>query len=146
MDLNQFTQKSQEAVGTAQEIAIRHGHQQVDVEHLLSALATQPNGLVTRLIERTRANPGAYARAIDEELDKLPKVSGPGAAPNQIVVTQRLNQTLVGAKDLADSMNDEFISVEHLFLKILEETESTPAGRVNKAFGLSKDKVLGVLT
>jgi len=146
MDLNKFTQKSQEAVSLAQTTAVRHNHQQVDCEHLLLALAVQEDGLVSKLLERAGVDPSAYAQALQKELGKLPSVSGPGSSPDQIVVTQRLNQVLVKAMDQAKRMHDEYVSVEHLFLSLLEEPGSTGVGRVNKQFNVTPDRILAVLT
>ncbi len=87
MDMNTFTQKSQAALGTAQQDAVRRGQQQVDVEHLLHALTTQEQGLVPRLLEKAGYDVNAYADAIEAELKKLPSVSGPGAQPGQVGVT-----------------------------------------------------------
>ena len=146
MDLNKFTQKSQEAVSLAQTTAMRYGHQQVDCEHLMLALAVQEDGLVGKLLERAGKDPGAYAQALVKELEKLPSVSGPGSAPDQIVVTQRLNKALVRALDHAKRMQDEYVSVEHLFLALLEEPRSTGVGRVNAEFAVNQENMLAVLT
>ncbi len=146
MDLNKFTQKSQEAVAEAQNIAIRGGHQSIDAEHLLLALVKQNNGLVGKLIEKAGVAPDHYVRALEEELRKLPRVSGPGAHPNQILVTPRLNEIMVKAVDLAKRMQDEYVSVEHLFLALLDEPPQTGIGRINKQFRLDKDTVLKALT
>lgn len=146
MDLNKFTQKSQEAVSLAQTTAVRYGHQQVDCEHLLLALVVQEGGLVPRLLERAGFDPDAYANALTKELEKLPSVSGPGSRPDQIVVTQRLNQAMVKALDQTKRMQDEYVSVEHLFLALLEEPRSTPVGKINAEFKITPDKILAVLT
>ncbi|MFW6323812.1 MAG: AAA family ATPase, partial [Desulfovibrionales bacterium] len=146
MDINKFTQKSQEALSEAQNLAVRFGHQQVDAEHLLMALTLQENGLVTRLLDRAGINPGAYSKAVEDELGKMPSVSGPGAQPGQISVTQRLNAVLVKALDHAKEMKDEYVSVEHLFLAIVDEPAKTGAGRVNQQFGVDKDRFLKSLT
>jgi len=145
MDLNTFTQKSQEAISEAQNIAVRYQNQQIDVEHLTLALIDQ-NGLVSRLLERLEISTDAYRQALEAEIGKLPSVSGPGSQPGQVYVTQRLNSVLVKANDLAKKMHDDYVSVEHLFLVILDEPGSTGIGRVNKQFRLDKDKVLKVLT
>ncbi|MFW5722897.1 MAG: Clp protease N-terminal domain-containing protein, partial [Desulfohalobiaceae bacterium] len=97
MDLNKFTQKSQEAISEAQSVAVRFGHQQVEVEHLALALLEQEQGLVPRLLDRAGYNAEAYAGAVGQELEKLPKVSGPGGQPGQIYVSQRLNSLLLKA-------------------------------------------------
>ena len=146
MDMSKFTQKSQEAVSVAQTEAIRFGHQQIDAEHLLLALAGQENGLVPRLLDRAGINPQAYIQALEAELDKLPKVSGPGSHPGQIYVTQRLSAILLKAQEMARKMQDEYVSVEHLLLVLLEEPASTAAGRVNRRFSLTPDRFLALLT
>ena len=146
MDMSKFTQKSQEAVSGAQAEAIRFGHQQIDAEHLLLALAGQENGLVPRLLDRAGINPQTYIQALEAELGKLPKVSGPGSQPGQIYVTQRLNSILLKAQEKARKMQDEYVSVEHLLLVLLEEPASTAAGRVNRRFSLTPDRFLAVLT
>ena len=145
MDLNKFTQKSQEAVSQAQSVAIRYGHQQVDVDHLFKALIEQENGLVPRLLERAGYDARAVAGALDQELGRLPRVSGPGAQPGQIYVTQRLNEVMLAALDLAKQMQDEYVSVEHVLLAILDKPGSGPTATVLRQFALTKDKVLAVL-
>ncbi len=146
MDINKFTQKSQEALSEAQNIAVRQGHQQVDCEHLLAALAGQDKGLVRDILKKTDVKPGDYEAAIMAELGKLPKVSGPGAGAGQISVTQRLSSVLVRAEDSAQRMQDEYVSVEHLFVALLDEPPSTSVGKVNRNFGLDRDKVYEALT
>jgi ATP-dependent Clp protease ATP-binding subunit ClpB len=146
MDINKFTQKSQEALNQAQAVAVRLGHQQIDAGHLMTALVQQEQGLVPRLLERAGYDVRAFERALEGELVKMPKVSGPGAQPGQVTVTPRVNEVLVTASDLAQSMKDDYVSVEHLFLTLLSEPPSSPLGRVNKQFGLTKEKILAVLT
>jgi ATP-dependent Clp protease ATP-binding subunit ClpB len=146
MDMNKFTQKSQEAISQAQDLAVRFGHQQVDAEHLLYAMVEQEKGLVRSLLTKAGQDPEAYAKALETELRKTPAVSGPGAQPGNIYVTQRLNQVLVKAVDMAKQMKDDYVSVEHIFLTLLEEPASTGAGKVNKEFHLDRDKVLSVLS
>ena len=146
MDLNKFTQKSQQAISEAQATAIRLGHQQVDVEHLLLALLTQEQGLIPGLVEKAGFDPKAYTAELEKELGRLPRVSGPGVQPGQIYVTPRLNETLVKAQDLAKNMKDEYVSVEHLFLAILSEPPGSLAGKLNKKFGVTTEKVLTALT
>ncbi|GFK94293.1 Chaperone protein ClpB 1 [Fundidesulfovibrio magnetotacticus] len=146
MDINKFTQKSQEALSQAQAVAVRLGHQQIDAGHLMLALAQQEQGLVPRLLERAGYDVRAFERALEEALGRQPRVSGPGAQPGQVNVTQRVNEVLVGASELAKSMKDDYVSVEHLFLTLLGEPPSTPLGKVFAQFGLTKEKILSVLT
>ncbi len=146
MNLNQFTEKSQLAISEAQTIAIRQGHQSVDVEHLVLALVEQEQGLVGRLLDQMGHKPAAYKAALERELRKKPSVSGPGAGADSIYVTQRLNQLLVRAQDFAKRLQDEYVSVEHLFCAAVDEPAATEVGRVNREFGLTQDKVLAALT
>ncbi|MBS3780470.1 MAG: ATP-dependent chaperone ClpB [Desulfovermiculus sp.] len=145
MDLNKFTQKSQEALSEAQNIATRYNNQQVEVEHLALSLVEQ-EGLVSDLLQRGGVDIKSYKDAIIAEVKKIPQVSGPGAQPGQVYITQRLNSLLVKAQDLAKKMQDEYVSVEHLFLSLLEEPQSTGVGRVNRQFWIDKDKILSLLT
>ncbi|CCH50455.1 ATP-dependent chaperone ClpB [Pseudodesulfovibrio piezophilus] len=146
MDPNTFTKKTQDAISEAQNLAIRSGHQQIDCEHLMRALVAQEQGLVPQILRKLGIAPDSYLGAVDSEISKLPKVSGPGARPDQIVVTPRLQSVLVAADDQAKRMKDEFVSVEHVLLGLMDESQSTGIGRVNKQFNLSKDKVLSALT
>ena len=145
MDLNKFTQKSQEALSEAQNIATRYNNQQVEVEHLALSLVEQ-EGLVSDLLQRGGVDIKSYKDALIAEVKKIPQVSGPGAQPGQVYVTQRLNALLVKAQDLAAKMQDEYVSVEHLFLSLLEEPQSTSVGKVNRSFRIDKDKILSLLT
>jgi ATP-dependent Clp protease ATP-binding subunit ClpB len=146
MDPNTFTKKTQDAVSEAQNLAIRSGHQQIDCEHLLRALVAQEQGLVPQILQKLGVAPDAYLGAVDAEIAKMPSVSGPGARPDQIVVTQRLQQALVAADDSAGRMKDEFVSVEHVFLALMDQPSSTGVGKVNRQFNLDKNKVLSALT
>ncbi len=146
MDINKFTQKSQEAISDAQNMALRHKHQQVDAEHLFKAFLGQENGLVPRLLEKAGYNTANIDSALDRELGKFPSVTGPGGQPGQIYVTQRVNDILLKSQDLAGQMKDEYVSVEHIFLTLLQESESTGVGRICKEFRLDRDKILNVLT
>ena len=146
MDPNTFTKKTQDAVSEAQNLAIRSGHQQIDCEHLLRALVAQEQGLVPQILQKLGVAPDAYLGAVDAEIAKMPSVSGPGARPDQIVVTQRLQQALVAADDGAKRMKDEFVSVEHVFLALMDQPPSTGVGKVNRQFNLDRNKVLSALT
>ena len=114
MDINKLTQKSQEALAEAQSIATRMGHIEVDGEHLLMALIDQPEGLVPRLLDQAGADTAALRADLERELNRRPKVSGPGAAPGQVSVTRRLANLLEAAEREAKRLKDEYVSVEHL--------------------------------
>lgn len=146
MDINKFTQKSQQAISDASAVAVRMGQQQVDAEHLLFALLSQDQGLVPRILDKAGYKSQTYLAELERGLAKLPKVTGPGAQAGQVYVTQRLNEILVKAQDLAKHLKDEYVSVEHLFLAFCDEPPSTLAGQVNKALGIDKNRILTALT
>src|SRR3954465_230470 len=146
MDINKLTQKSQEALQSAQTKALRYGHQEVDGEHLLLTLLEQPEGLVPRLLARMEAPTEALKAEGERELSRRPKVSGPGAEAGKIYLTQRLQQILIRAEDEAKRLKDEYVSVEHLLLAMVEEGSASPLGRLLTQFGISRDRVLGALT
>jgi len=146
MDLNKFTVKSQEAIQAAQTKAVRFGHQEVDGEHLLLALLEQSDGLVPRLLRRMEIPVESVTERIVQELDKKPRVSGPGAEPGKVYVTQRLNRLLVKAQEEAERLKDEYVSVEHLLLAFVDEGGTTPAGRVLQEFNIGRDLILRTLT
>src|SRR5258705_6556830 len=99
MDINRFTQKAQEAIASAQTKAVRYGHQQIDVEHLLAALLKQEGGLASSILAKAGIQVEPLAQRLEADLDRLPKVSGPTGGPEQIYVTARLNRLLANAED-----------------------------------------------
>ncbi|MEU7277160.1 Clp protease N-terminal domain-containing protein, partial [Streptomyces asiaticus] len=100
MDMNRLTEKSQEALHNAQTTAMRFGHTEVDGEHLLFALLDQPEGLIPRLVTQVGADPEAMRTLLEAELARKPRVTGPGAAPGQVFITQRLRDKTVFALDM----------------------------------------------
>src|SRR6266496_1326229 len=124
MDMNKLTEKSQEALAHAQTLAVRYQHVEVDGEHLLLALLQQPDGLLPRLLARLEIPAGSAESRVEQELAKRPKVAGPGADPCKVYITQRLNQLFVKAADEATRLKDEYISIEHLVLALLDESVS----------------------
>lgn len=146
MDPNKFTKKTNEAIGAAQSVAINNGQQQIDAEHLLLALVEQEGGIVSKILEKSGIDPSAYRKAVHAQIKKLPSVSGPGAQPGQVYVTPRLNRIMTEAEKISSRMKDEFISVEHLFLALMNEPSSSGVGKINEDFNLTKDKVLEAMT
>jgi ATP-dependent Clp protease ATP-binding subunit ClpB len=146
MDPARLTQKSQEALHEAQSKALRLGHSEVDGEHLLLALADQADGIVPRLLSQAGADPDRLRSALEAELARRPRVSGPGASPGQVNVTQRLARLLDAAEQEADRLKDEYVSVEHLMLALLSEGTGSAAGRILRDEGLAKDAFLQALT
>jgi ATP-dependent Clp protease ATP-binding subunit ClpB len=146
MDMNRLTQKSQEALHDAQTKALRFGHTEVDGEHLLLALLDQTEGLVTPLLARAGADPDRLREDLEAELNRRPKVTGPGASPGQVFITQRLSRLLETAEREARRLKDEYVSVEHLVAALLDEGSSSAAGRLMQQQGLTRDGFLGALT
>ncbi len=146
MDPNRLTQKSQEALNDAQAVAVRLGQTEVDGEHLLLALLTQPEGLVPRLLSRAGADPGKLRTELEENLGRRPSVSGPGTTPGQVFVTQRLSRVLDAADREAGRLKDDYVSVEHLVLALIDEGPETPAGRLLREQGLTRERFLQALT
>ncbi len=146
MDLNKLTEKSQEALQVAQSLSLKYGHPEVDVDHLLHALVSQDDGLIVRLLQKLEIAAPAILGVIETELDKRPRVSGGAAESGKIFLTQRLQRVLVQAEDEAKRLKDDYVSVEHLFLGILEQAGSSSLAKSFKTFGLTRDKFLKTLT
>lgn len=146
MDIQKFTEKSQEALSAAQQSAVRFGHQEVDAEHLLLALCEQSDGLVARMLQKLEIDEAALGKAVQGILEQRPRVSGPGSEAGKIYLSQRLNRVLVRADEEAKRLKDEYVSVEHIVLAMLEEPSTTALGKTFKTFGLSRERFLTGLT
>ncbi|MDU0457218.1 MAG: ATP-dependent chaperone ClpB [Geobacteraceae bacterium] len=146
MDFNRLTQKSQEAFTEAQNKAVSFGHVEVDGEHLLWALLDQVDGLVLRLLQRMDIRPDMIKKEVEAELDRKPRVSGPGAEAGKIYVSQRLSRTLVAAENEAKRLKDEYVSVEHLLMALIAEGDKVPSGRILKQAGIDRERFLKTLT
>ncbi|KPM55352.1 protein disaggregation chaperone [Frankia sp. R43] len=146
MDMNRLTEKSREALDEAQARAVRQGNAEVDGEHLLAALLEPSEGLVRRLVADVGADPAALAEAVTAELDRRPRVSGPGARPGEVYVTQRMARLLDTAAREAARLRDDYVSVEHLALALAEEGPTTAAGRLLTGSGVTREKLLAALT
>ncbi|MBL8753231.1 MAG: ATP-dependent chaperone ClpB [Planctomycetes bacterium] len=144
MDMQKLTQKSQEALQLAQTKAITFGHQQVDPKHLLLALVEPADGVVRRLLQRLEVLPDALTAAVEHELQKLPKVSGPGFSADKIFLTPDLAQVLTTAETQAQKMRDEYVSVEHLFLSLLQQAKNGLRDILRK-LGIDEGRFLNAL-
>ena len=134
MNLENLTQKSQAALQSAQNRALRDGHAEVDDEHLLLALVEQSDGLVPRLLERMGVRTPELAQALDEELGRRPRVSGRGTEPGRIYITQGLQNLLLKAEDEAGRLKDDYISVEHLMLALADDSNHSAANAILRRF------------
>ena len=144
MDLAKFTQMSRQAVTDAQNHARRLNHNEVDTWHLLSALLAQEGGVVPGLVEKLGLTTSAMQLAVERELEKLPKVTG-SVDTSKIYVTQAVNDVLTRGEEEAKSLKDDFVSVEHLLLGLLDVAKPDALKRLFKSFGLDRAKVLKVL-
>ncbi|MCC6743704.1 MAG: ATP-dependent chaperone ClpB, partial [Acidobacteria bacterium] len=141
MDFNRMTQKAQEAYRSAQTIASRHSHQQIDTEHLLLALLEQQGGLAPAILERAGANVASIRDRIEADLARMPKVSGAGPGIDQVYVSARVNKVYIKAEEEAKALKDDFISVEHFLIAILDEGRSGATGKVLLEAGVTRDKL-----
>jgi ATP-dependent Clp protease ATP-binding subunit ClpB len=143
MDINRFTEKLQEAIRAAESKATRYGHQQLDVEHLLASLLEQEGGLASSILSRAGVNVDTLGPRVEQELDRLPKVSGPSGPPDQIYLTGRLNRLLTEAEDEAKKLKDDYISVEHVLLAITGDGGT--AGRLLRECGATRERLMQAL-
>ncbi|MBM3841517.1 MAG: ATP-dependent chaperone ClpB [Verrucomicrobia bacterium] len=146
MDLNKFTEKSQAALMDAQNLATRHQHQAADVEHLALALLEQEGGLVPRLFEKAGVAPDLLRAKLEEELSRLPRVSGSDTTSQGVYVTQRLSKLLVKARDEARKLLDEYVSVEHVVLAMFDEPAPSGVGKIFKSLNVHRNDFLQALT
>ncbi len=144
MDAQKLTQKSQEALHAAQAKAAQLGHQQVDVQHLVHALIAPADGLVRGLLRRLEVPHEPLLAAIDAEIARRPKISGPGFDPERILLTAELAAVLAGAEQVATRMRDEFVSVEHLFLAVLQSSKGGMRDLLRR-FGIEEGRFLNAL-
>ena len=146
MDFNKLTTKSQSALAAAQDLAVARSHQQVDVEHLLLALLQDAEGLIPRMLRRMEVDPKVLEKLVSDEVARMPRVSGSGAEPGKVYVTPRLSRLLSAAEERAKALKDEYVSVEHLFLAMLDEGTNTNLGRILNRLGITEDRFLKALT
>ncbi|MFM7749674.1 MAG: Clp protease N-terminal domain-containing protein, partial [Opitutaceae bacterium] len=144
MDFAKLTQMSRSAVTEAQAVARRESHAEVDSWHLLAALLTQESGIVPGLLEKLSLSAAAAQLAVQRELDRLPKVSGAVDA-SKVYVTQAVNEALTRAEAEAAKLKDEFVSVEHLLLGLIDVAKPDAFRRFLRSFDLDRAKVLGAL-
>ncbi|KAF5424235.1 MAG: ATP-dependent Clp protease ATP-binding subunit ClpB [Candidatus Methanomarinus sp.] len=138
MDLNSFTVKAQEAIQGSATIAARYHHQQIDCEHMVLALLEQDDGLALRLLEKIGISSGIIQQELEKHLSELPRVSSTGS--DQVYMSQNLNRVFDTAKKEANQMKDDYISVEHLLLALIKETDSI-SSKILLSAGVTKDNL-----
>lgn len=144
MEFEKMTRKVQEAVASAQNLALRKEHQQVDVEHLLLAMVEQEGGLTSSILLKANVQPGILKERLERELDRLPRVvvSG-GSGADQIYITTRLNRVFANAEAEAKKYQDDYLSVEHLLLAMVDDRGA--AGKILKELGIKGDKLTKII-
>ena len=144
MNAEKYTQKSLEAVREAQEIVIRNQNMQIDQQHLLLALISQEDGLIAQLMKKMKADVNRMRAACEREIGRIPKVTGPGREADRVYVSQSVDNALIEAESQAQAMKDEFVSVEHIMLALIEK----PNGAVKSIFtefGVTREGFLSAL-
>ena len=144
MNAQKFTQKSLEAIQSAQQLTIERQNMQLEEEHLFYALLTQEDGLIPQLLLKMNCNIQSLTKEAEKLLDKFPHVSGPGREAGKIYVSADVDQVLNAAEKTADNMKDDYVSVEHLFLALLEHPNQN-LSQLFKTFGIDKNNFLNVL-
>ena len=142
MNIEKYTQNAQQAVMDCQNIAVSEGHQMLDGEHLHLALVSQKDGLIPKLLQYMNVDVNAVTRELQAEMDRLPKVSG---AADNMYSSRRLSQLFLSAEKIAEQFKDEYVSVEHLYLALLDE-KRTPSAKIFSQFGITKEKFLEALS
>lgn len=142
MNMERMTEKAQGAIIDSQKIAMEEGHQQIDGEHLHMALLLQQEGLIPKLLNYMSVNSGALIGDLEAELAKLPKVHGSG---DSMYASRRLNQVIMNSEKKANEFKDEYISVEHLYLALLDE-KNTPSSKLFQKYNINREGFLQALT
>ena len=145
MNTNQFTQKTMEALQAAQRLAIEYSNQALEQEHMLVALTQQQDGLIPQLLTKMNVDPGTFEAAAAEKVSQLPHVTGSGRDPDKVYISNELDQALTAAEKQAQQMKDEYISVEHVFMSMLQRPGRV-AGELFKQFGITPEKFMQVLS
>ena len=142
MNIEKYTQKMQGAILDAQSIANSYGHQQLEIAHVHYAIISDSDGLIPKLLEAMNVDVNSLKADLKSYLEKLPKVSGGSA---QLYMSSELNNVLTKAEKIASDFKDEYVSVEHLYLAILD-SNNQEVGRLMTKYGINKDEFMKALT
>ncbi len=145
MNAQNFTKKSIEAIQSAQQIAISNQNNQIESLHLLYALLTQEQGLIPQLLTKMNINVSSMTQSVSDDISKLPRVSGPGRELDKVYVSSEVDKVLSQSEKIAKSMSDDYISVEHIMLALIE-TSSSYCEKILKSYGVTKKPFMNVLT
>ena len=142
MNIEKYTQKMQGAILDAQSIANSYGHQQLEIAHVHYAIISDSDGLIPKLLEAMNVDINSLKADLKSDLEKLPKVSGSSA---QLYMSSELNNVLTKAEKIASDFKDEYVSVEHLYLAILD-SNNQEVSRLMTKYGINKDEFMKALT
>ena len=145
MNIEQMTQKTREALQAAQRIAVEYSNNAVEQEHLLAALAQQQDGLIPQMLQTLGVDANSFAQAALQKVEALPRVTGSGRDPEKIYISSDLDRALNAAEQQAKQMKDEYISVEHVFLGVLQRPGKA-ANEIFKMFGITTEKFMQQLS
>ena len=145
MNIEKMTQKTREALQAAQRIAVEYSNNAVEQEHLLAALAQQQDGLIPQMLQTLGVDANSFANAALQKVEALPRVTGSGRDPEKIYISGDLDRALNAAEQQAKQMKDEYISVEHVFLGILQRP-GKDASEIFKTFGITTEKFMQTLS
>jgi len=146
MDMNRMTQKVREALASAQTLAARLNHQEVDAEHVLVELLTQEHGLAPRFFERMDVSVDILKAKLQQALAARVKVSGGASEAGKVYITQRLQTLFANAEDEMRQLKDEYISVEHVLLALIAEGSHTETGKIFQELGMTRERFMQALT
>ena len=144
MNAQKYTQKSLEAIQAAQQLTIENQNQQIEQVHLLASLLRQENGLAPQLLRKMGVTVESLDAAVLQELGKLPRVTGSGREADKYYVARAVDEALSRAEKIADEMKDDFVSVEHLLLALIETADST-LKRLFSTYNITKERCLQAL-
>ncbi|MEW6708870.1 MAG: ATP-dependent chaperone ClpB [Candidatus Riflebacteria bacterium] len=146
MDINKMTQKSQEALQRAQNIAIQYGHQEIAPEHMLEALIENETDLIPRLMNNINVPLPLLKEKSQRAISRLPRISGPGMTPEKFYVNRELSQLLVKSEEEMKALKDEYLSVEHLVLAMIESGSASAVGKIFQELNVDRNQFLQALT
>ena len=144
MNMNQFTRKSLEAIQNAQDIATQHGNQQIEQCHLLLSLADQQDGFIPQLLTNMGLTVESFRAAVRHEVEKLPKVSGSGREADKVYIAPGVDKAMNRAVETAGSMKDEFVSVEHLLLALIDTADGN-LKELFQTYNVDRERVMQAL-
>lgn len=144
MNGQNFTQKSAEAIQTAQQMAIQYQNNQIEPLHLLYALLTQNQGLIPQILTKMNVNVDALIQSVGQSMSQLPRVSGPGREMDKVYVSSETDQVLGQSYQIANKMSDSYVSVEHLMLALIEKASGTTK-KLLEAYDVNKKNFMAIL-